>query len=277
MKTRNIYARLREAFGDPIGSYAGDAPVGVRDERMECAGCGMQISQCDCPSSGTCPTCGMMPIGGECECSGLTESAEEVYTPQDEMMDEPEICPDCKGLGRLSRATPRWPNGKICKRCDGTGELIDPEEPSGSMEDVINLEASDPSCDLCDDEGIVDCPECGGGLSSCEECDGKGFVPCTCEAADAAEPWNLRRRGVSESVDPCSECGMMPVEGEGCGCTHLEEAKKKGPSKKTAKKILRGTKSFKDKMEKVSGWAEDPAAAAAWMTKKATGKWPSQE
>lgn len=53
--------------------------------------------------------------------------------------------------------------------------------------------------------------------------------------------------------------------------------KKKGPSKKAAQKILRGTKTFKQKMQKVSGWAEDPAAAAAWMTKKATGKWPAEK
>jgi hypothetical protein len=78
--------------------------------------------------------------------------------------------------------------------------------------------------------------------------------------------------------DICAECGMMTVEGDGCGCTHeVTEAKKKGPSKKTAQKILRGTKTFKAKMKKVSGWADDPAAAAAWMMKKATGKWPSSD
>lgn len=54
-------------------------------------------------------------------------------------------------------------------------------------------------------------------------------------------------------------------------------AKKAGPSKKTAKKILRGTKTFKEKMKKVSSWADDPAAAAAWMMHKATGKWPSEK
>ncbi len=71
---------------------------------------------------------------------------------------------------------------------------------------------------------------------------------------------------------------------EGCGCSQgvcecgMTEAKKgKGPSKKTAKKILKGTKTFKQKMQKVSGWAEDPAAAAAWMMHKATGKWPSEK
>lgn len=55
------------------------------------------------------------------------------------------------------------------------------------------------------------------------------------------------------------------------------EAKGKGPTKKTAQKILKGTKTFKQKMKKVEKWAEDPAAAAAWMMHKATGKWPSEK
>jgi hypothetical protein len=38
-----------------------------------------------------------------------------------------------------------------------------------------------------------------------------------------------------------------------------------------------GTKTFKQKMKKVEKWAEDPAAAAAWMMHKATGKWPSEK
>ncbi len=52
------------------------------------------------------------------------------------------------------------------------------------------------------------------------------------------------------------------------------EAKAKGPTKKTAQKILKGTKTFKDKVKKVEKWADEPEAAAAWMSKKATGKWP---
>jgi hypothetical protein len=77
-----------------------------------------------------------------------------------------------------------------------------------------------------------------------------------------------------EADEPCDQCGMMEVEiGQGCGC--VKETK--GPSQKTAKKILKGTKTFKDKMKKVVGWADDPAAAAAWMMHKATGKWPSEE
>jgi hypothetical protein len=59
--------------------------------------------------------------------------------------------------------------------------------------------------------------------------------------------------------------------------TEVSEAKKKGPSKKTAQKIIRGTKTFKDKVKKVEKWADEPEAAAAWMMHKATGKWPSEK
>jgi hypothetical protein len=55
-----------------------------------------------------------------------------------------------------------------------------------------------------------------------------------------------------------------------------EEISEDGPSKKTAKKILKGTKTFKDKVKKVKKWAKDPEAAAAWMMHKATGKWPGE-
>lgn len=121
-------------------------------------------------------------------------------------------------------------------------------------------------------DGRSTCPGCGADSSQCT-CPTSGVCPscggmpiggeCMCEGA--------------MDEDICAECGMMYTEGEGCGCTHLEEAKKKGPSKKTAQKILRGTKTFKEKMKKVEKWADDPAAAAAWMMKRATGKYPSQE
>lgn len=106
-------------------------------------------------------------------------------------------------------------------------------------------------------------------------------------------------RQLVDSEEPlmCSACGMMPIGGM-CGCDQAEEcprcgmlpaatntpcscsiseAKKGGPSKKTAKKILRGTKTFKEKMKKVGKWADDPAAAAAWMMHRAYGKWPAQK
>jgi len=81
-----------------------------------------------------------------------------------------------------------------------------------------------------------------------------------------------------EQSEVCPRCGMMPLAVDApCSCVVAEAKKKGGPSKKTAKKILRGTKTFKQKMKKVEKWAEDPAAAAAWMMHKATGKWPSEK
>ena len=69
---------------------------------------------------------------------------------------------------------------------------------------------------------------------------------------------------------------MQAYEEEGEHGMHAE-AKKKGPSKKTAQKILKGAKTFKDKVQKVEKWADDPESAAAWMMHKATGKWPSEK
>lgn len=68
---------------------------------------------------------------------------------------------------------------------------------------------------------------------------------------------------------------MQACEEEGAHGMHAE-AKTKGPTKKTAQKILKGTKTFKDKVKKVEKWADEPEAAAAWMSKKATGKWPRE-
>ena len=111
------------------------------------------------------------------------------------------------------------------------------------------------------------CPHCGempvGGSCGCgSECPSCGEMPvggsCGC--------------GLREAEKTC-ECGMKE---DTCQCD-MTEAKKKGPSKKTAQKILRGTKTFKQKMKKVEKWADNPAAAAAWMQHRATGEWPSEK
>lgn len=117
---------IREAFGDPIGDYAGEVLVGVRDERNA-----MNVAPCS--------RCGMIPIDGHCAC----ESDEEMV---------------------------------------------------------------------------------------------------------------------------CSKCGMLPINGN-CGC--MTEAKKRGPNKKTAKKILRGKKTMTSIMKSTKKWADEPAAAAMWLKKKA--------
>lgn len=84
--------------------------------------------------------------------------------------------------------------------------------------------------------------------------------------------------GLSESVDPeqCAECGMYEMDGT-CECK-MKEGKKKGPSKKAAKSWIAGTKKFSDKVAKAKrAGVEDPAAFAAWMQHRATGKWPSEK
>lgn len=96
--------------------------------------------------------------------------------------------------------------------------------------------------------------------------------------------------GCSHEAEECAECGMMPVQGE-CGCSMNEgdgscdecgmtegmcecgmnEGKKKrtGPSKSTAKKILKGAVTATQKAHKVDSWAKNPWAAANWMSQKA--------
>jgi len=176
-----IAKKLYETFGEPIGSYAGEAPVGVRNE------------------GGPCPDCGMMPIAGRCGCEA----------------DSSGVCSKCGMM----------PLDGICE-CYSSGRHV-----------------NESSC-VCGGNGM------------------KQGASCEC--------------GMRE-METCSQCGGMVEDGM-CECGGgMYETKKKGPSKKTAQKILRGTKTFKDKIKKVSSWADDPEAAAAWMMKKATGKWPSEK
>lgn len=132
--------------------------------------------------------------------------------------------------------------------------------------------------DMREDELGGICPDCGmmpiDGKCGCAA-DESGVCPtCGMMSIHLDKPCSC---GLNESVDEatsCKECGMNE---DVCECGYMNEKKKPGPSKKTAQKILRGTKTFKQKMKKVAGWAEDPAAAAAWMMHKATGKWPREK
>lgn len=124
---------------------------------------------------------------------------------------------------------------------------------------------SNESCG-CEGECTCGCPECGsitvtGVEDVCEEC------------------------GYSEAMKEksCAECGAMMTDGvcEACGYSEsLTEAKKKGPSKKTQKKIAKTLvkKVGKGKDKKVSmtklakktkKWADDPWAAAQWVKQTA--------
>lgn len=132
----------------------------------------------------------------------------------------------------------------------------------------IGMMAGQPMVGVRDERADV-CPHCG-------ELPVDGVCGCGSQCPKCAElPVNDSCGcGLREGEKMCDECYMNE---EMCECGMNEAKKKKGPTKKTAQKILRGTKTFKDKMKKVSSWAEDPAAAAAWMMHKATGKWPSEK
>lgn len=53
---RSITELLQERFGDPIGSYAGDAPAGVRS-----------VDEVD--EAEACAECGYMEVEGSCGCT----------------------------------------------------------------------------------------------------------------------------------------------------------------------------------------------------------------
>lgn len=123
------------------------------------------------------------------------------------------------------------------------------------------------------------CPSCGSLPIEGETCcDGMGASMCSC---GCGMPEGECAGAIDYMGAPCMNCGMMPEElGAQCGCVMAEakrRKKKKGPTKKGAAKILKGADTFAQKMKKVSGWAENPPAAAAWMMHKATGKWPSEK
>ena len=72
---RSITELLQERFGDPIGSYAGDAPVGVRSIQEEkCPECGMEDCECDHTNEAkACRECGFMEVDGSCGCTHMEE------------------------------------------------------------------------------------------------------------------------------------------------------------------------------------------------------------
>lgn len=85
---RTLNALIREAFGDPIGSYAGQSMIGVRDEFPRDCGCGMTANECECNSSSIefeqgdyCPICNSIAesIKKICTCGWINEDAGVSY------------------------------------------------------------------------------------------------------------------------------------------------------------------------------------------------------
>ena len=82
MNRKDISTTLQERFGDPIGSYAGNAPVGVRDEEdcEVCEKCGMMPVEgcCGCVEESEdakpCDECGMLEVEGNCGCKHMDEA-----------------------------------------------------------------------------------------------------------------------------------------------------------------------------------------------------------
>jgi len=172
-----------------------------------------------------------------------------------------ETCPDCE-----------MPVVEGMCGCDESNEGYDDEEG------VLSVGEDDSDC--CDDCGMMvvdgscgcgeECPHCNqmpaAGSCGCSDTSGSNWYAMTSE--EASEEY------LKEADKVCNECGMNESM---CECGMNESKKRKGPSKKAAQKILKGTKTFAQKMQKVSGWAKEPAAAASWMMHKATGKWPSEK
>jgi hypothetical protein len=111
----------------------------------------------------------------------------------------------------------------------------------------------------------------------CQAC-GMPVSHCDCENAGVCTACNMMPMeldgddcgcgGEKEEAEICSSCGMMNMNpGLPCGCSMMEA--KKGPSKKTAKKILKGATTATEKAKKVDSWATNPWAAANWMSQQA--------
>ena len=125
---------------------------------------------------------------------------------------------------------------------------------------------------------------CSCGCPSCPGCDGNSSCGCGSCAEHCPDCGGLMSDEVCQTCGHsdgmgCPECGGVVVEGtcDECGYSEsLSEGKRrKGPSKKTQKKIAKTIvkKAGKGKDKKVSmtklakavgGWADDPWAAAQW-------------
>lgn len=136
MSTKNYAKLLSEKFGEPIGSYAGQPVVGVRDERTKCPECGSTYAiDGDEPESLLCHDCGSTysktgkllnvyeVVCGKC---GLIHVNESFYSHRSTPKRDTPIsqarrkgvyidCPDCEGRGCDADAI------NPCLVCGGSG------------------------------------------------------------------------------------------------------------------------------------------------------------
>lgn len=69
--------------------------------------------------------------------------------PEDSLLSEPEDCPACHGLGRIT-----------CQACDGTRMWTEASESAGLYQREAARRAD--HCAWCDEWGEIICPECEG-------------------------------------------------------------------------------------------------------------------
>jgi hypothetical protein len=113
-------------------------------------------------------------------------------------------------------------------------------------------------------EAGMACGKCGMMPQTVEsDCGCGGMEPETCEMCGMSVDQCMCQQAAT-----CPACGMMPLQLDApCECAMMEA--KKGPSKSTAKKILKGAVTATQKAKKVDSWATNPWAAANWMSKEA--------
>lgn len=151
---------------------------------------------------------------------------------------------------------------EVCSECGmmpvegmcGCDEAAQPTEDLAysMMPEEETCQACGMPADQCDCQGAEVCPSCS--MMPLDLDDGG----CGCDA----------EVGDDLGDEVCPSCGMMNMNpGSPCECTMMEA--KKGPSKKTAKKILKGATTATEKAEKVDSWATNPWAAANWMAQQA--------
>lgn len=241
---KKLEKSLVEMFGMPIGAYAGEPMVGVRDELDE--------------MGGICPDCDMMMMDGHCGC-------DDHDMGHGDMMDEPlklsivdpvQLDPVTIKIDLDGLEDEEHHDDKPCPNCgmmavDGVGCGCGHDESMEATCGGCGMPAS-----MCGCEGATTCDVCGM-MSMIDD-----SPSCSC---------GMNGDGCGSKLDEksCSECGMSEAM---CECGYMNEAKKKkakkGPSKATAAKISKGLgKKMSTKAAKISHWSnvEEPWAMAQWF------------
>lgn len=249
---KNLEKSLVEMFGMPIGAYAGEPMVGVRDERED------EMDEI----GGICPDCDMMVVDDQCGCDDLEH---DEYSMDDEplklaIVEPVQIEPLTIKLDLDDMSDDVHQEEKACPNCGmisvdgamcGCGHSDYKEETcSGCGMPASMCKCDAQTCDICGMMSMIDDqPSC--------SCDVSGMNDDSSAANDTR----------------CEECGMDESMCE-CGYSndYMNEAKKKkakkGPSKSTAAKISKSLgKKMSTKAAHISQWSDvnEPWALAQWF------------